>query len=152
MRGLGRHHAPTCGEYGQDEAAGRSDRTATGPAEPAPAGVQKMPSSSRAAEASFLLGRLDDESAGGASALAWYDRYLAEAPAGAYVSEALGRKMMALERAHRRDEASHMGFLVVERRDDEQAFAHLFREKNWFRTSFLSRVMASTCPQRSATG
>jgi TolA-binding protein len=66
---------------------------------------RRFPGSSRAAEASFLLGRLDDESAGTASALSWYDRYLAEAPAGAYVSEALGRKMMALERAHRRDEA-----------------------------------------------
>jgi TolA-binding protein len=66
---------------------------------------RRFPSSSRAADASFLLGRLEDESAGAASALAWYDRYLAEAPAGAYVSEALGRKMMALERAHRRDEA-----------------------------------------------
>ncbi len=66
---------------------------------------RRFSSSSRAAEASFLLGRLDDESAGTASALAWYDRYLAEAPAGAYVSEALGRKMMALERAHRRAEA-----------------------------------------------
>jgi len=67
---------------------------------------RRFPGSSRAADASFLLGRLDDESAGTATALAWYDRYLAEAPAGAYVSEALGRKMMALERAHRRDEAS----------------------------------------------
>jgi TolA-binding protein len=68
---------------------------------------RRFPGSVRAAEASFLLGRLEDESAGGAlRSLAWYDRYLEEAPAGAYVSEALGRKMMVLERAHRRAEAA----------------------------------------------
>ena len=68
---------------------------------------KRFPRSVRAAEASFLLGRLDDESADGAErALAWYDRYLDEAPAGAYVSEALGRKMMVLERTGRRADAA----------------------------------------------
>ena len=68
---------------------------------------RRFPRSVRAAEASFLLGRLEDESADGADrALGWYDRYLGEAPGGAYVSEALGRKMMALERTHRRTEAA----------------------------------------------
>lgn len=67
---------------------------------------RRFPGSARAVEASFLLGRLEDESTGGAErALGWYDRYLAEAPRGAYVSETLGRKMMVLERAHRRREA-----------------------------------------------
>lgn len=62
--------------------------------------------SPRAAQASFLLGRLEDESMGHSGrALAWYDRYLAEAPNGSYVSEALGRKMMVLEDTHRRDQA-----------------------------------------------
>ena len=69
---------------------------------------RRFPRSVRAAEASFLLGRLDDESPGGGSerALTWYDRYLAEARGGAYVSEALGRKMMVLERSGRRTEAA----------------------------------------------
>jgi hypothetical protein len=71
---------------------------------------QRFPRSLRAAEASFLLGRLDDESGGGADgrerALTWYDRYLLEARGGAYVSEALGRKMMVLERSGRRTEAA----------------------------------------------
>ena len=68
---------------------------------------KRFPGSPRAVEASFLLGRLEDESTGGPErALGWYDRYLAEAPRGAYVSETLGRKMMVLERAHRRAEAA----------------------------------------------
>jgi hypothetical protein len=66
----------------------------------------RFPGSPRAAQASFLLGRLEDESMGNSGrALAWYDRYLNEAPTGAYVSEAMGRKMMVLEGTHRRDQA-----------------------------------------------
>jgi hypothetical protein len=67
---------------------------------------RRFPRSLRAREASFLLGRLDDATDDGAeSALGWYDQYLDEAPGGAYVSEALGRKMMDLERMRRRAEA-----------------------------------------------
>jgi TolA-binding protein len=68
---------------------------------------RRFPRSERASEASFLLGRLDDASDEGAErALRWYDQYLREAPKGAYVSEALGREMMVLERAHRESEAT----------------------------------------------
>jgi hypothetical protein len=68
---------------------------------------RRFPRSVRAREASFLLGRLDDAIDDGAdSALGWYDQYLGEAPGGAYVSEALGRKMMDLERTHRHAEAA----------------------------------------------
>jgi hypothetical protein len=68
---------------------------------------RRFPRSVRAREASFLLGRLDDAIDDGAdSALGWYDQYLGEAPGGAYVSEALGRKMMDLERTHRHVEAA----------------------------------------------
>ena len=68
---------------------------------------RRFPRSVRAREASFLLGRLDDAIDDGAdSALGWYDQYLGEGPSGAYVSEALGRKMMDLERTHRHVEAS----------------------------------------------
>jgi TolA-binding protein len=67
---------------------------------------QRFPGSKRAAEAAFLLGRLEGESPGGAArALVWYDRCLAEAPSGAYASEALGRKMMVLERSGRHEDA-----------------------------------------------
>jgi len=69
----------------------------------------RFPASGRAAEASFLLGRIDDRSdVSSTRALAWYDRYLSEAPAGPYVSEALGRKMMVLERAGRQAEATRI--------------------------------------------
>lgn len=67
---------------------------------------RRFSGSVRAAEAAFLLGRLEDESAGGAArALAWYDRYLKEAATGRYLSEALGRKMTALQRTNRGPEA-----------------------------------------------
>jgi TolA-binding protein len=53
--------------------------------------------SSRAADAAFFLGRLDEnDGAGLIHALRWYDRYLDEAPTGAYAAEALGRKMVAM--------------------------------------------------------
>lgn len=59
---------------------------------------RRFAGSPRAAEASFLLGRLEDETdSGRARALDWYDRYLKEAPHGTYVSEALGRQMLVLE-------------------------------------------------------
>jgi FecR protein len=68
---------------------------------------RRFPQSVRAREASFLLGRLDDAIDDGAdSALGWYDQYLGEAPGGAYVSEALGRKMMDLERTHKHGQAA----------------------------------------------
>jgi len=67
---------------------------------------QRFPGSKRAAEAAFLLGRLEGESPGGAArALVWYDRCLAEAPSGAYASEALGRKMMVLEHSGKHEDA-----------------------------------------------
>ena len=58
---------------------------------------RRFPRSTRAADAAFFLGRLDEnDGAGLIHALKWYDRSLAEAPAGAYAAEALGRKMVAL--------------------------------------------------------
>ena len=59
---------------------------------------RRFAGSARAAEASFLLGRLEDATdSGHARALEWYDRYMKEAPHGTYVSEALGREMLVLE-------------------------------------------------------
>jgi hypothetical protein len=57
---------------------------------------QRFPGSRRAAEAAFLLGRLGESN--GATAVSWYDDYLAEAPAGPYAPEALGRKMILVEK------------------------------------------------------
>jgi len=60
----------------------------------------RFPRSPRARDAAFLLGRIEDDRPGGGGprAVEWYDRYLEEAPAGAFASEALGRKMTATER------------------------------------------------------
>ena len=56
---------------------------------------RRFPSSSRALDALFLLGRVEELSADGAArAIAYYDDYLAHAPRGGYAAEALGRKMI----------------------------------------------------------
>ncbi len=56
---------------------------------------ERFPSSPRALDALFLLGRVEEQRSGGKpSALKWYDAYLASAPAGTYAAEALGRKLM----------------------------------------------------------
>jgi TolA-binding protein len=66
----------------------------------------RFSSSQNAREAAFLLGRLHEADSGGLhEALAWYERYLSEAPAGAHVSDALGRKMTLLQRSDRHAEA-----------------------------------------------
>jgi hypothetical protein len=50
--------------------------------------------------AAYLLGRMaDDVDGAAASAVMWYDRYLREAPGGALRGEALGRRMVAIERS-----------------------------------------------------
>jgi hypothetical protein len=58
----------------------------------------RFPGSARARDAAFLLGRLEEVRDGGRSrALSWYERYLEEAPAGAYASEALGREIIVTQ-------------------------------------------------------
>jgi TolA-binding protein len=67
---------------------------------------KRFPSSERAREAAFLLGRLyASDPDGPGKAIGWYDRYLAEVPGGANASDALGRKMTLLQRSQRRAEA-----------------------------------------------
>jgi len=88
---------------------------------------RRFPRSVRARDASFLLGRLEDTSGGDAdAALGWYDRYLVEAPDGAYVSEVLGRKMMALRRSGRQAEASEIAADYL-RRFPAGTYAHAAR-------------------------
>jgi TolA-binding protein len=57
---------------------------------------RRFPHAPRSLDALFLLGRAEElrEHGTEAQAIAWYDDYLAEAPRGAYASEALGRKMI----------------------------------------------------------
>jgi ferric-dicitrate binding protein FerR (iron transport regulator) len=49
-----------------------------------------------ASNAAFFLGRVS-ETADPARAIGWYDRYVAEAPTGTWVAEALGRRMVLLK-------------------------------------------------------
>jgi TolA-binding protein len=56
---------------------------------------RRFPRSSRAVDAVFLLGQVEESSEHGSGrAIGWYDEYLDQAPAGTYASEALGRKMI----------------------------------------------------------
>jgi hypothetical protein len=55
---------------------------------------QRFPSSGPARDAAFFLGRLAEDSGGGA--IEWYERYVSEIPRGPYASQAFGRKMMLL--------------------------------------------------------
>lgn len=55
--------------------------------------------SSDAAAAAFLLGRSAEER-GESKAIVWYDAYLREAPHGRFASDALGRKMVLLEKSN----------------------------------------------------
>jgi hypothetical protein len=60
---------------------------------------ERFAASTAARTAAFLLGRLADTSeAQPAAAIGWYDRYLAESPGGEFASEALGRKLVAVQR------------------------------------------------------
>ena len=60
---------------------------------------ERFSRSSRAIDAAFMLGRLQ-ESTDPEGAAQWYDHYLGEAPSGTYAAEALGRKMMLIQRLH----------------------------------------------------
>jgi hypothetical protein len=56
---------------------------------------RRFPHAPRSLDTIFLLGRVEELRAqGAAQAIARYDEYLAQAPAGAYAAEALGRKMI----------------------------------------------------------
>ena len=60
----------------------------------------RFPGTSDAASAAFLLGR-SAESRADSAALGWYETYLKEAPDGRFAGDALGRKMVLLERSNR---------------------------------------------------
>jgi len=60
---------------------------------------RRFPGSARALGALYLLGRVEESrEAGTAQAISWYDEYLARAPSGPLVGEALGRKMILTEK------------------------------------------------------
>ena len=76
---------------------------------------QRFPETALARSAAFLLGKLADDRGEVAASLAWYRRYLAETPNGPYAAEALGRKMLAVERISGRDAARGVAAEYVDR-------------------------------------
>jgi hypothetical protein len=75
---------------------------------------QRFAETPAAHAAAFFLGRLADDRGEVAAGLAWYRRYLAETPQGPYAAEALGRKMLAVERISGRDAARGVAREYVE--------------------------------------
>jgi TolA-binding protein len=76
---------------------------------------QRFPNTPAAHSAAFFLGRLADDRGDVAAGLAWYKRYLSETPQGPYAAEALGRKMLAVERISGRDAARSVAAEYIER-------------------------------------
>jgi TolA-binding protein len=76
----------------------------------------RFPGSKEAHTAAFLLGRLaDDQTHDAKKAVGWYDRYLAEAPQGPFASDALGRKMIAVQKSQGSDAARPIADLYARR-------------------------------------
>ena len=75
----------------------------------------RFPKTPFAHAAAFFLGRLADDRGAVAEGLAWYRRYLSETPEGPYAAEALGRKMLAVERISGRDAARSVARQYIER-------------------------------------
>jgi hypothetical protein len=77
---------------------------------------ERFPSSPEARTAAFLLGRVEEEQEHAiGEALRWYDTYVAEAPAGAFAGDALGRKMILVSRAQGRDAARSLAQRYLDR-------------------------------------
>ncbi|WP_437281652.1 FecR domain-containing protein [Sorangium sp. So ce375] len=76
---------------------------------------KRFPGTSHGKAAAFLLGRLIDDGGSPGAAIAWYDTYLAESPGGPFAAEALGRKMVAVERTGGRAAARPIAELYVKR-------------------------------------
>lgn len=74
---------------------------------------QRFASSAAARDAAFFLGRIAEDSGGGAGE--WYARYLEESPRGAYASQALGRQMMLLYQQRGRAAAEPMALEYLSR-------------------------------------
>ncbi|WP_438036194.1 FecR domain-containing protein [Sorangium sp. So ce204] len=76
---------------------------------------KRFPGTSQGKAAAFLLGRLIHDGGSPGAAVAWYDTYLAESPGGPFAAEALGRKMVAVERTAGRAAARPVAELYLKR-------------------------------------
>jgi hypothetical protein len=78
----------------------------------------RYPGSLQALDAAFFLGGLAEGQKNDASALEWYRVYLGESPNGAYASQALGRKMMLVQRRSGAEDARRIATEVLARFPD----------------------------------
>jgi TolA-binding protein len=76
------------------------------------------PDSLQARDAPFFLGTLAQSEKNEASELEWYEVYLRESPGGAYAAEALGRRMMLLQRVKGPDAARPLASEYIARFGD----------------------------------
>ena len=75
----------------------------------------RFPAAVQARDAAFFLGGLTESQKDDGAAVEWYDVYLRESPQGAYASQALGRKMMLLERTRDADGARRTAVEYLQR-------------------------------------
>lgn len=78
----------------------------------------RFPGSVQARDAAFFLGGLEETQGDGSGAVDWYGTYLRESPTGAYASQALGRKMMLVQRLRGTDEARSIATDYLDRFHD----------------------------------
>jgi hypothetical protein len=76
---------------------------------------KRYPTSTDARAAAFLLGRMAEDKGATGEAINWYERYLSEAPRGAFAAEALGREMLATQRARGARSATTLAARYLER-------------------------------------
>jgi hypothetical protein len=76
----------------------------------------RFPSSGESRTAAFLLGRVaEEQDHSNDEALRWYDKYLAEAPTGGFAGDALGRKMVLVQKSGGRDAAQPLARQYLQR-------------------------------------
>jgi hypothetical protein len=75
----------------------------------------RFPADAQHQGAAFFLGRGHEEQGDVTEAMRWHARYLAESPAGAYASEALGRRLLLLAKSGQRAEAVSAARKYLER-------------------------------------
>jgi TolA-binding protein len=78
----------------------------------------RYPESVRAQDAAFFLGDLAQSSSDDTASLDWNETYLRESPNGAYASQALGRKIMIIQRLRGTDEARPLATDYLQRFPD----------------------------------
>jgi hypothetical protein len=75
----------------------------------------RNPGSDAGRQASFFMGRLQEEQGNQAEALRWLSTYVAEAPRGVYAAEASGRRLSLTERLRGRTAASSLAREYLDR-------------------------------------